>query len=58
MREDNTEQQLIRLIESKMKEFDTHFVESLLKGVKAKFRSIDENGFYAYLNNFFLLRNI
>ena len=28
------EQQLIRRIESKMKEFDTNFVESLLEGVK------------------------
>ena len=28
--------QLIRRIESKMKEFDVNFVESLLEGVKAK----------------------
>ena len=34
--EDKTEQQLIRRIECKMKEFDTSFVESLLEGVKAK----------------------
>ena len=34
-----TEQQLIRLIKTKMKEFYTNFVESLLKGVNAKVRS-------------------
>ena len=31
----NTEQLSIRRIESKMKEFDTSFVESLLEGVKS-----------------------
>ena len=45
--EANTEQLLICRIESKMKEFDTHFVESLLEGVKAKVRSIVDNGVYA-----------
>ena len=45
--EANTEQQLIRRIESKMKEFDTNFVESLLEGVKAKVRYIGDNGVYA-----------
>ena len=33
--------QLIRRIESKMEEFDTNFVESLLEGVKAKVKSIE-----------------
>ena len=46
-REAKTEQQLIRRIECKMKEFDTNFVESLLEVVKAKFRSIGDNGVYA-----------
>ena len=34
--ETNTEQQLILGIESKMKDFDTTFVESLLEGVLGK----------------------
>ena len=42
-----TEQQLIRRIKSKMKEFDKNFVESLLEGVKAKVKSIGENGVYS-----------
>ena len=42
--EANTEQQLIRRIESKMEEFDANFVENLLEGVKAKVKSIDDNG--------------
>ena len=45
--EANTEQQLIRRIEFKMKEFDTNFVESLLEEVKAKVRSLGDNGVYA-----------
>ena len=44
--EAKTEQQLIRPIKSKMKEFDKNFVESLLEGVKAKVKSIDDNGVY------------
>jgi len=42
-----TEKQLIRRIKSKMKEFDKNFVESLLEGVKAKVKSIGENGVYS-----------
>ena len=41
------EQQLNRSIECKMKEYDANFVESLLEGVKAKVRSIGDNGVYA-----------
>jgi len=41
-----TEQQLIRRIKSKMKKFDKNFVESLLKGGKAKVKSIGDNGVY------------
>jgi hypothetical protein len=37
-REAKTEQQIIYCTESSMKEFDEHFVESLLEGVKAKVR--------------------
>ena len=37
---------LIRRIKSKMKEFDKNFVESLLEGVKAKVKSIGDNGAY------------
>ena len=39
--------------ESKMKEFDTHFVKSLLEGVKAKVRFIGDNGVYALFKLFF-----
>ena len=46
-REANTEQLLIRRIESKIKEFDTNFVESLSEGVKAKVKSIGDNGVHA-----------
>ena len=45
--ETKTEQQLIRRIESKMEEYDANFVESLLEGVKAKVKSIGDNGVYA-----------
>ena len=41
------EQQLIRRIESKIEEYDANFVESLLEGVKAKVKSIGDNGVYA-----------
>ena len=44
--EAKTEQQLIRRIKSKMKKFDKNFVESLLEGVKAKVKSICDNGVY------------
>ena len=40
--EAKNEQQLIRRIKSKMKEFDKNFVKSLLVGVK----SISDNGVY------------
>jgi hypothetical protein len=44
--EPKPEQQLIYCTESKMKELDKHFVESLLEGVKAKVKWIGENGVY------------
>ena len=46
--EAKTEQQPIRRIKSKMKEFDKNFVESLLEGVKAKgkVKSKGDNGVY------------
>ena len=44
--EAKTEQQLIRRIKSKMKKFDKNFVESLLEEVKAKVKSISNNGVY------------
>ena len=47
-----TEQQLIRRIESKMKEYDANFVESFLEGVKANARSIGDIGAYALDNKF------
>ena len=45
-REAKTEQQIIYCTESSLKEFDEHFVESLLEGVKAKVKWIGENGVY------------
>ena len=44
--EAKTEEQLIHRIESKMKEFEK-FVESLLEGIKAKVKSIGDNGVFA-----------
>ena len=44
--EAKTEEQLIRRIQSKIKEFVKKFVESLLEGVKVKFKSIGDNGFF------------
>ena len=46
-REAKTEEQLIRRIESKMKEYDANIVESLLEGIKAKVKSIGDNGVFA-----------
>ena len=48
-----TRKKLIRRIESKMKEFDVNFVESLLERVKAKVKSIGDNGVYALFKQFF-----
>ena len=47
--EAKTEQQLIRRIKSKMKEFDKNFVESLLEGVKDKVKSIGDNGVLRFM---------
>jgi hypothetical protein len=47
--EAKTEQHLIYCTESKMNEFDEHFVESLLEGVKAKVKWIGENGVYFFI---------
>ena len=55
--ETNTEQQLIRRIESKMKEFDTNFVESLLEGSRQMSDQKVIMVSMLYLNNIFLFRN-
>lgn len=47
--EAKTEQQLIRRINSKIKEFDSKCVEKLMKGVKAKLKSIGNDGVFSYL---------
>jgi len=47
--EAKTEQQFIYCTESKMIEFDKHFVESLLEVVKAKIKWISEIGVYFYI---------
>jgi hypothetical protein len=48
-----TEQQLIRRIKSKLKEFDLNFVETLMAGVKAKVKSLADTGVFSYLKNEF-----
>ena len=52
--EAKTEQHLILGIESNMKEFDKLCGEPF-RGVKAKVKSIGDNGVYAYLNKIFYL---
>jgi hypothetical protein len=52
-REAKTEQQIIYCTESSLKEFDEHFVERLLEGVKAKVKWIGETVFIFCLNKFF-----
>ena len=42
--EAQTEKLLISRIESKIKEFDTKAVEKLMRGVKAKLKSIGKDG--------------
>jgi hypothetical protein len=45
--EAKTEHQLIRRIKSKIKEFDSFFVESLMQGVNAKVTEIGDNGVFS-----------
>jgi hypothetical protein len=40
------EQQLIRRIESKLREFDSKSVEKLMEGVKGKLKSIADTGVF------------
>ena len=47
--EAKTEQQLIRRIDSKINEFMLKDVEKLMRGVKAKVKSISEDGVFSYL---------
>ena len=54
--EAKTEKLLICRIESKMKKFDTNFVESLLEGVKAYISNIMVS--MLYLNNCYYLKVI
>ena len=42
----STEQVLIGRIKLKLKEFDLNFLQSLIKGVKAKLRSIADDGVF------------
>ncbi len=46
--EAKTEQQLIRRIESKLKEIDLKFLQTLMGGVKTKLRSIADEGVFSY----------
>ena len=43
-----TEQELIRRIENKLKEFNLNYVKTLMAGVKAKLRSIGQNGVFSF----------
>ena len=45
--EATTEEELIRRIKFKIKDFNTNYLETLMTGVKAKVRSIGENGVYS-----------
>ena len=45
----NTEDQLIRRIKNKLKEFDIVYLQSLMKGVTAKLCNIADNGVFSYL---------
>ena len=47
--EATSEEQLVRRIESKIKEFDLKSVEKLMTGVKAKLKSIADDGIFSYL---------
>ncbi len=39
-------EELIRVIKSKKKDFDTNYLEALISGVKAKVRSLGDNVVY------------
>ncbi len=45
--EAKTEQQLIRSIDRKLKEFGLNIVETLMEGVKAKVKSIGKKGVFS-----------
>ena len=47
------EQQLVRRIESMIKEFDLKSVEKLMTEVKAKLKSIADDGVFSYLKKFY-----
>ena len=49
--EATSEQQLVCLIESKIKEFDLKSVEKLMIGVKAKLKSIADDSVFSFLKN-------
>ena len=51
--EATSEQQLVRRIESKSKEFGLKSVEKLMTGVKAKLKSIADDGVFSYLKKFY-----
>ena len=43
-----TEQQMIRRIKLKLKEFYLKYLQTLMGGIKRKLRSIADNGFFFY----------
>ena len=44
-----TQQELIERIERKLKDFDLNFLQTLMRGLKTKLRSIASNGVSSYL---------
>lgn len=46
--EAKSEQQLVRRIKNKLKEFDFSYLQSIMKGVKSKLRNIADSGYYSY----------
>ena len=56
--EATSEQQLVRRIQSKIKEFDLKSVEKLMTGVKAKLKSFDDDGVFSYLKKGFFFEEI
>ena len=49
--EATTEEELIRRIKSKKKDFDTNYLETIMAGVEAKVRSLGENGVFSLFKN-------
>ncbi len=47
--EAKTQQQLVKRITLKLKDFDINFLQNLMSGIKIKLRSIADKGIFSYL---------